>query len=43
MLGVWTGLVDPQAGLGQVLGELVEGWALLRAKSCDLSKTGLKP
>ena len=38
----WIGLVDPQAGLGQVRGELVEGWALFRAKSRDLSKTGLK-
>ena len=41
--GVWTGLVDPQAGLGQVRDDLFEGWALFRAKSCDLSKTGLKP
>ena len=29
----WTGLVDPQANLGQVWGALDEGWALVWAKS----------
>ena len=39
----WTDLMDPQAGLGQVW-EAREGlWALVWAKSEDLSKTGLNP
>ena len=37
---VWTGLVNPQAGLGQVRGELVEGWALFRAKYAIYPKPG---
>ena len=39
----WTGLVDPQAGLGQVWGALDGLWALVWAKFEDLSKTGLNP
>ena len=39
----WAGLVDPQAGLGQVWEALEGRWALVWAKSEDLSKTGLKP
>ena len=39
----WADLVDPQAGLGQVW-EAREGlWALVWAKSEDLSKIGLNP
>ena len=38
-----TGLVDPQAGLDQVWEGSGEVWALVWLKSCDLSKTGLKP